>query len=420
MIKRSILITALTVSNSFFGFLVQLIMAKKFGASEYLDYYFYALSYPVFISATLASVYGYALVPKIASSDHEDRKKTISSMFWFLIALIVVCVCFSPLFVEWMFIGLSLVQGEKGLSVLFFVAVFIGVLQSLQGLFSSVLNATGQQIRAVFMLSFPYVGMLIFVLFFSSYGVSSIAFGMLFGIVFSLIFGWFWISGYIKAYLDLSSVLEFFKHGVLVALALTCFSSYSVIDAYWATKAGDGVLTIMNYSQRILIAVGNLVVAAISVLIVPKFSKAISDLDLDFLSHGFFRILSVFLCLNGFVWICFYFISALTINILFVGGEFDSDQAQILDQAIKNMLIGVFFMLSSVVLFRLLYCFVGVEKVAAFIGLFWSLLYFTIGGIYFVDGAEGLAISYSISWVVVFTMLFSYFLIVYRKKLNGK
>mgnify|MGYP003670354049 CR=1 FL=1 len=417
--KRSIVLTGLTISNSFLGFFVQLLMARKFGASEDLDYYFYSLSYPVFISATIVSVYGYFLTPKIASSDSMRREKIISSMFWFSLILVLFFVLLSPFFVFLQSNSLN-ISSEKGdLYYLFYASVFIGIVQTLQGLILSILNAIGRQVRAILLLSLPYVGMAVLVQLFYDMGVVSVALGMLIGIVLSLFFGFFWIRSYLRLELDLCLVFSFYKSGILVAIALTCFSSFSIIDSYWATKSGNGVLTIMSYSQRLLIALGNLVVAAISVLIVPKFSRALKEKDMVFLKHDFLKIIILFFTFNCFVWICYFVISTPFIQILFVGGEFGIQQANILEKVTKMMLPGVFFMLSSVIFFRLLYCFDAFERIGAIVGLLWSILYFLLSSQLYDYGPEGLAVSYSISWFIVFLVLLFIFFGKYKVIVNN-
>lgn len=406
MFKRSLFVTLLTLSNSFLGFVVQLIMARKFDSASELDYYFYSLSYPLFIASIFVSVYSYSLIPKIVQADFIEKKTIISSMVWFCLIIVLFFCFFSPKLVQLQVNVFSENYSfdTKKINIdIFYIATFIGILQVMQGLIISILNGIGKQLQAVYMLSIPYVFMLVFLLLFYNIGVLSVSLGMLLGVALSIFFGFLLIKNYIIITFNFKLVRDFYKKGFLIALALTCFSSYSVIDAYWATQSGSGVLTTMNYAQRLLIALGNLVVAAPSVLFLPKFVLMMKDKR--YFEVYFYKAVFAFLSYNFTIWFFYYFISQALINALFLGGEFGPDNAQLLYETNLYMLPGVFCMLNSVILFRLLYCFEKTELIAACVGCFWSVIYFSFCWKFYQLGAVGLAVSYSFTWVITFVFL---------------
>lgn len=399
-LKRSVLITGMTISNSALGFLVQLIMARHFGAGEELDLYFYYLSYPTFVASLFSSIFSYSLLPIISRLSNKVELNSIKSSLLWVLAF--------PIFLIYLFYLFILVFDDienKFSFYMFVLGVFIGLAQILQALILTLLNASERQILSAFLLIIPYLFMLIGSLFIKTFGLLVIPFSLFIGTLLSFFIGLYKVRNGIEFIFNWRVVYKFFSKGAVVALGMTCFSSYAIIDAYWASSSGEGVLTTMNYSQRLLIAIGNLAVVAPSVLLIPKISTLLVNSPYRLVRDYLFKSMAAFVVMNFILWCLFFLMSDFIIITLFEGGQFTESNAVDLVATVNMMLPGVFCMLISVMLFRILFCLPGRETLGAVIGIGWSVLYFCFSSIYYTEYSIGLALAYSYSWCILVVIL---------------
>lgn len=401
-LKKSVLITGMTISNSALGFLIQLILARQFGVGEELDLYFYYLSYPTFVASLFASVFSYSLLPIISRVHSEVERASIqSSLLWSLIAPILVVIL---IFLFIISTNVMLIIYDFAFYMLV-LGIGVGLMQVLQALILTLLNASERQTLSAFLLVIPYVCMLLGALLIQVFGLLVVPLSLFLGTLLSFIIGCYQVRDGIKLTFDFKVIYTLFGKGAIVALGMTCFSSYSIVDAYWATSAGEGVLTTMNYSQRLLIAIGNLVVVAPSVLLIPRISILLVDAEYYKVKTYISRSIVYFVLMNLTLWCLFYFLSGVVIEALFKGGRFSEANVNVLVETVHLMLPGVFFMLTSVMLFRILFCLPNVEVIGAVIGLGWTVLYFSFSSIYYIDSSKGIALAYSYSWSILVVIL---------------
>ena len=199
------------------------------------------------------------------------------------------------------------------------------------------------------------------------------------------------------------------------ALAMTCFSGYSIVDAYWGPRAGDGTLATLGYAQRLVIAFGNLAVAGPSAVLVPLFAEYIRDKNY----HGFMKLMyRAFLVVGAVAISVAFFIDIFAVDIvqlLFGYGAFGSDQVSNVASTVINMTPGMVAMLLSVIGMRVLFCFDSAHKIAAILGLSWTIGYFFASSLASRHGAPGIALAYTTVWVVFF---FAISIVIYKKIRN--
>jgi len=88
IVRNSILVSVITVFNAGLGFIAQLLIAKTYGAGLEIDAYLFTLSIPIFISAIIASLYSYTIVPRLVHL--EDNPKEYSEFIHILIKRVLI------------------------------------------------------------------------------------------------------------------------------------------------------------------------------------------------------------------------------------------------------------------------------------------------------------------------------------------
>jgi putative peptidoglycan lipid II flippase len=413
MIFSSAIVTLLSLIGSFIGFLIQLLLAKSYGLGVELVTYLYAISAPSFLAGLIGAMLSYMLVPIVAGAAPEKRSQIVMSflvatlLFGFFVQLL------SPLL---MAVQESFLPEDSqiGLQPNFLLLLKLGWLAScfqlIQACSSSLLLGLKRPIIATVLNLGPYLGMLFSLTLMGDSGdISSLAYGLVFGSGASVILALFFLWPYISYDSNLVSwevIRPMIFSSPYVVIAMSCFSVYAVIDSYWAPRAGEGALAALGYSQRILIAVGNLVVSGPSAVIVPRFTEILQQGNRSRLisylrySFSFAGIIIVSLALTLFIW------SKDVIHLLFMRGAFSDVDVIYVSEVMRHTIPGMIFMLLSVLGLRIYFCFQGSSKMAALLGLGWCLTYFIASSFFIEDGASGIASAYSIAWVIYASGLF--------------
>jgi peptidoglycan biosynthesis protein MviN/MurJ (putative lipid II flippase) len=197
---------------------------------------------------------------------------------------------------------------------------------------------------------------------------------------------------------------------ILVIFSLNCFSSYSIIDAYVGPKIGIGSLSILAYSQRIIIGLGALAVVGIFTISGPSFKVALESLSqrgfknivirYGLIAFGSSLLLAIFL----------YFTIDMLVGIIYSSENIsDSDRLSIVN-CIRWMLPGMVAMLLSSVLMKAVFCLKNIEKFCVFLGILWPFLYLALSELLYIYGVIGISISYSITWVISFLAITTFLL----------
>jgi putative peptidoglycan lipid II flippase len=380
-------------------------MAKEYGASISVDAYFYSLSFPVFIAAIVASYYSYSLVPVLVSKleSKENLKKFYSSNLIFLFILIILYVMAGKIFIQYGLVVNNEMSQLKDLSTLLILGWLIGGAQIIIGYQTASLTAFDKPVYAVILSLFPYIGMLAGLFFLKNGSIINISYGMLIGYFFAILLSFFNLVSFFKPYFRFSYIKELYRSSFYTVLAMTCFSAYSIIDAYWTSFMQSGSLSLISYAQRILIGFGSLVIVAPSMLLVPAFVKRINEsINLSLFVYKNILYISLLLLL---IFIPLWFYSYQVVSLLFERGGFDASSVLAVSLLLKWMIPGTIFMLLSVILFRLMFALPSLVAPLTGIGILWSVLYFISIAVSYKSGITALAQSYSFSWLIVFVLL---------------
>lgn len=407
MLKSSLLITALSLIGSFLGLLVQLLMAQRYGSGVEVDAYLYAISTPTFVAGLLASLLSYTVVPRMAqyADGAEFQNRLIISLIALTICMVLLLLLISPAlcYVQKVLLPQSsLIQKQHNLHELLIIGWGIAGMQILLAAACAILTGLKKPIFSTALNLGPYIAMLIAMLI-SKGGTEQLAYGMLTGTCISLIFALTVLQQRMDGHwhqVAWHEVCALITGSPYTIIAMSCFSAYAVVDSYWAPRAGEGVLANLGYSQRIMIALGNLAVAGPSALLVPKFSEIITKRSQANFEKMLKSALATTFAIGSALALCLYMGAEPLIQFVFTRGAFGQQDAVSVAGVLQYCLPGMVFMLLSVISLRVLFCFREIEKISALLGAMWCLIYFSLCWHLVQYDGQGMAVAYSLTWLL--------------------
>ncbi|KHK56107.1 hypothetical protein PI87_10230 [Ralstonia sp. A12] len=411
MLRSSIVVTGITLLGSALGFVVQLFLAHHFGAGTDVDVYLFAQSWPTFFAGMVSAFLSYVAIPQLVAREVNpagQRDYFVTSVVTIAIFAVVVTM-----------IGLGLgelqtaslpadspIRTHAQRARLVSIGWLICAVQIGQAYALSALHAKRHHITSASLGLLPYIGMIAStVLLADRIGVSSVAIGMLAGTIASTVAAAWFLRGRFASDTPRrwvwAETRALFVAAPYAVLALSCFSIYSVVDAFWAPRAGEGTLASLGYAQRLVIAIGNLAVAGPSAILVPRISELARQADPDTLRR-FLRKTLVTVGLGAVIFaLPLALAPQLLIHLLFARGNFSGNNVADVAATLAHMTPGMVCMLLSVISLRAMFCLPGAEKAAAMLGGAWGFLYFAASAAMVGYGAPGLASAYSVTWVTV-------------------
>lgn len=409
MLRTSVVLSLLSLLGSAAGFLSNLAIATTFGANAALDAYLAAASVPTLAAGLFSAMVNYSLVPHLLRLQSNPillaafARKLLTYVLAFSIGMAV----------------LGFLIGGSVLALLDAKQAFAGAGQTaliastawIAGAAIVMMNCVGCLLSAkekyypVAVASIaPSIGVIAATTSLSSLGVVAIPLGMFVGAVVGLSMLLLHVREVFVTARGHSAagteVLTYFAGLPSVLIAMSCFSSYALIDAIWAPRLGAGNLSYLGYAQRILIAVGGITLAGPMARVVPEMSKAVGygRKAVEPLLDAVWITLTVATGIGAVL-----AVTALpAISLVFQRGQFDALATRGVAQLLPIMLVGAVPMLGSVILFKGLFQ-LQLRREAAWIGAAWTLSYFSLGGVLSERlGVQGLAVAYAASWWAAF------------------
>jgi putative peptidoglycan lipid II flippase len=311
----------------------------------------------------------------------------------------------------------SQIKYYENLEALIFLAWIGCGIQILNGCLSAMLNSQKKYLYTACLGLGPYLGIIGLLTITPNFlGIEVMLFGLILGAGVSAALSIFLLRKnlfpiFLKEILW-GEIFKLFYRSPFTAIAMSCFSAYAVVDAYWAPQIGDGVLASLGYSQRIIIGIGNLAIAGVSAVVIPH----IADLNKtkNYIGSREIAVQSLItvMIIAGLLALGIYFYSEYIVEALFGSTSFGAIGLSMVSELLQHMSLGFIAMLLSVISMRLLFCFQEAGGLAALLGLGWTAMYFFFSMLWFPSGAKGLANAYSASWVITSGIII---FIVYRK-----
>ncbi|WP_433911492.1 lipid II flippase MurJ [Sphingomonas yabuuchiae] len=400
------LVTGLSIAASGIGFVLQILLAARYGAGLPIDSYLFSISVPLFLAALGSAALSYSLVPALVEVelDHVARAMLLRQLRA-RVGLIAVCFVafgFPALWFQRLSLpATSVLRDAPMLSSLIILGWCIGGIQIFTSLFTIELNAARRPITAACLALPPNLIAILSVLL-GPPRITTVPAGVLCGTIFSLIAGVLltrgaFFSKHGKAR-PAASAVRLAKIGWTL-LAMSCFSIYAVVDAFWGPRAGVGTLASLGYAQRLIVGIGSLVVAGPSAVLTPRFAIRLRDGG----RSAFLREVARTMVLIGVITACaaaiLMVLATPLIKIAFGRGAFLEADIIRVTQIFRAMLPGFCAMLISVVLTRAIFCLKSIERAMAFTSIIWAMIYFASCGIMLSWGSIGFGISYSLAWI---------------------
>jgi putative peptidoglycan lipid II flippase len=414
MLGTTIFVSLASLFVSFTGFVNQLVLALLFGASMRMDAYLIAISAPMLVSGVLSAVLGYSLVPAlIQHKTNFVTYRSFSGLLLFSLATASVGISIAGFFAAPTQIailgeGLSVsakLEAVEIAQVSWITTGLIFIVDYLRGMH----NAERRFFVPIFASLVPQIGMIVAgLLFGATYGPLAVAWGMFIG--FSLLIPIMLIQTFpmfdfsTRSLVLWKDVVRYLYRVPLVMIAMLCFTVFQSVDAYWAPHTGVGSLAYLSYSQRILVALGSLIIVGPAAVILPRLAQAYSDGRVKDMLYETCRAVRMTLIFSMPVALSVGILAEPLVRALFERGEFNQSATQGVAAILPLMMVGMMAMLCVVMIFRALFAKHDTVS-ASLLGIIAAILYFGFSGLlsrYF--GIEGIAFAYALTWGLVLTL----------------
>jgi len=412
MLKSSIFVTVLSILASVVSFFNQTLIARYFGAGTLMDAYLTISSVPLLIASLITSGLSYYLTPYIVKEKLENPqgyKHFTGSLFTIIIGFSTVLSLLVAVVFNWkmQYIYPNLAKVDHNILLNICVLTWLNAVINIgMGFYNCLLNANKQFLLPVIISFFPYVSVIICCLFFSaSLSIVAISLGLFAGSLMGLMIGMVMARKQTIINFSFNNWHKFkiiFKYLPLVMLAMLSFGVYQSIDSFWAPRLGHSNLSYLGYCQRILVALGVLVITGPSTVLVPHLTEALIQKRDDDFYKTVVSVIKIVISLAAFIATVSSVLAFPIIQIMFQRGKFTLSDTTNISNLLPYMLIGMVFMLCVVLLFRVLFIKEKIFTVSG-IGIACALLYFIFSGfaVIFIQKVWGIGLAYIFTWAII-------------------
>jgi putative peptidoglycan lipid II flippase len=394
----------------------QILTARTFGARHQFDVYLFAISIPLLVTGAAAGALSQAFVPRLMAARHESGRLYQDSVR----ALLVIAMVAGPVIA---FGGLSVTEWSTSAMDQVFTAsdramvvhlARVAWLSAGLALLASALTAIHHAEKSYLLPAVTgtslYVGMIA-----AMVGVSSprtpiiLVGGMLAGSLFSVVALMPRVLRCIPFHGFAKPEFHFLLSGIgrvgLVIIANCAFTGLAPVEALLAPRFGHGALSYLGYSERLIIAMGAMVVAGPNVLLVPAIAEACAAKDTERVSRLAFKTIAAVVVIATLLALIFGILRVPVISLLLQRGAFDQATTRGVADALPWMLVGSVAMLGAQTAFRALYG-QNIHGFPAVVGLIVPGLYFLLALVLVRWlGFQGICIAYAVCWWLAFLAL---------------
>lgn len=404
IVKSSIIISGLTLASSVVSFLNQAVIASQFGTGKEMDTYLFLTSFPFLVSGVIGSSFSFSLVPHFVSKSYSYFRQ-----FLYITTIIVFCLFVFFLAVYHYFvIDFFDLNKFPHIELLNLSVWLVFLLMIVFSVISCFFTSKSHFILPVVLNLLPFVCSILAIFLLKNIGTSSILIGLFGGYFAAIVYACLEIRKNhtlsSKSKNDRGEILAFFKSMRYSVFSMLAFSVFQLVDAYWGKKIGDSAISYLGYCQRIVIAVGALVISGPSSVMIPRLTTSYNDGNLPRYYMDTGTVIKLVFAFTSFAALIGSTFSFEIVSLMFQRGNFTVDSTKNVAVLLPYMLLGMVFMLCVVISFRSLF----VQKITyktSFIGVLTFMLYFTLSGIlssFF--NIKGMGMAYIITWMAVFTI----------------
>jgi len=415
MLTTSFRLSAISVVVAMLSLGCQILTARSFGARHLFDLYLFAMSIPFLVTGAATGSLSQAFVPRLMSTRHQGRIYQNSVATLLLISVVAgAAIAFGGLSVtEWSTSALGSVFTASDRSAVISIAR-VAWLSSGLALLVSALTAVHHAEKSFLLPAITgtalYGGMIAAMLGFRSPRTPIIlVWGMLAGSLLSVLVllprVLRCVTFHSFAQPELASLFAGAGRVVLVLMANCAFCGVAPVEAFLAPKFGPGALSYLGYAERLIIAMGAVVVAGPSVLLVPAVAEAYLAKDMERVHRLALQTLAAVTVIATLLGLIFCMIRVPVISLVLQRGAFDAATTRGVADTLPWMLVGSIAMFGTQIVFRVLYG-QNMHTFPATIGLIVPGLYLIVAlGLGHSFGFQGICIAYAISWWLAFLVL---------------
>lgn len=407
MLKKSGILTLLSICISIISAVNQLIIAKSFGSSPDLSNYLVASSIPLFIAGTIVVAFDYSLVPVLVNQVNRPDITKVRSAFTTSIIISSAVISLIGYFITLTFYSLP---GNQFDNSVFFLNLTLSYLlcffQILIGYLKCIANAHFKFTVPFLASSIPNFLVIISCLTLSDFlGTPSILIGLLCGNIIGLVIiilhlGKDIIWSFADKFKWDSEIKNYYRGLPLVFVGMLAFTVFSAIDIIWVPSLGASKLAYVNYCQKILATAGTLIIAGPSSILSPYLAKQLLEDSKEVFFKTVEKSIKLALLVSSFSAIYIVVYSEEIIQFLFERGNFTHKDTIGVSSTLVYFGLAVIPLVCVILIFRALMAKRDIAS-GAKIGLVCSISYFVFSGLLknFLD-VQGIGLSYVFCWIL--------------------
>jgi len=418
MVIKRLQIGVMSIGASFLSFMAITISLRDFGATSLFDSIFSLSSIPMAISGTASSILIYLLPNELINRKKIIQIKIIKTLLIKFLYLIIFSILISLLLHWWININ--------NISILI-IYILIGGL----GILSTISIAYGQAIGSY--LSTGYVPLLTSVGFLIGGYLATLfqniyimLFGQILGAFFALIFATP-IKEIVINRLNFNFRQEVGFYSICTARTIQLigttlpFALFQPIDAFFCTMLPTGSMTVIAYSQRIVVALGTAFGLGMYAMAFKNANEFILKKDIVGLMKYTYRNILLTIIISLIVLIIYVIFGHDIILYIFKNSSIEYSQILLIDKSIYFMILGLGPLILIPFIFRIIQSLKN-YYLPAFVGILIPFIYTLL--IYLLNdfGVFALSISFGLLWwLILFIVITGFYFIKYKyNSLNGK
>lgn len=352
LLKPTLLITFFSIIDVIISFLLQIILAAKFGTGFEMDSYLAAMVLPTLITAVFLSSLNVTFIPIFIEYETKKNKTEawkVASIFTnltFFVLSIICClgVIFTPQIVSITTPGFKAGDSLLIVSLLRILLISL-VFSGLNTLMSSLYYAHHRFFRPTITPIVKIIIITLFIVIFEQFwGIKSIAFGTLLGSIacfFILIPIFFKDGRYTLSFNFLNrGVTQIIRVMMPLILAGLFYRSTTLIERMIASTLPKGSISYLGYASNILAVLGTITTAGISITIFPSMARSWAEKNLAQVREYFAKGVRVIMLTTFPVAVIFAILRVPIIQLFLERGEFDHTATLAVANIILIELIG--------------------------------------------------------------------------------
>jgi putative peptidoglycan lipid II flippase len=409
-----VVVSALALLTGIFGFFNQVVLAKLFGATLEMDAYLAAMAAPGVLTGIGSSVFTFTIVPTLGRYDQDNEEgRRLATTLLLLTSMLSLLISVSGILVSPMLLhSLAPNLPPEGLIKATDISQWAWLIAGCSVL-SSFLISVHYSLKRFFVpsavpLLIP-LAMIISALTFSDrVGVKSVAMGWLAASIIQLII---LLPGALQepirireVVLNHPEVIRVLRRIVPAAVALLPFTTLQIIEVFWASKLGPGIISYLGYSEKIVVLLSVATGYGVATVSFPEMVTDAAVGKREQVNATGMRRLRFILLTGVLMSVLIIVLRIPLLQIGFQRGAFDELATQGVASVLPWYLLGMIAIACINLVYRLYYA-VGNFKTPAAIGVIMPVVYFGLSGLLSRYWSYiGIGIAFACSWWLVFAV----------------